>query len=353
MFHEVVAAQDEHLTGIHFADQVLIGRKWRGIEYECLTSNDKPNSLHYWAGQHIFEKEDRTEVLSIDANGDVFVSGALEASSVGINGPAGSTYTLFVRPFSGIIAARFETTIGTYCQIELANASDSGNAPRLASNSSGLDFFTGGSTPALGMSVYESQIDIYSPIRIAERAAPAADFAGWGQLWVKDTTPNELWFTNDAGTSFQLGGGSGPEVLAYSKPADTARSYDTGYTADPHLITDTLEANSLYKITILFVFTANGTAKFNFRLQKDSGLSDASLSWTYNLSSLSASALTFNDAIACNATGITNNRITTVEGLIVTGSNPGVLAVGWGQSVSHVDPTTLKAGTNMILTKLS
>ena len=38
-----------------------------------------------------------------------------------------------------------------------------------------------------------------------EQAAALADIAGYGQIWVKNTTPNELWFTDDAGTDIQLG----------------------------------------------------------------------------------------------------------------------------------------------------
>lgn len=38
-----------------------------------------------------------------------------------------------------------------------------------------------------------------------EQAAASADIAGQGQDWVKNTTPNERWFTNDVGTDFQLG----------------------------------------------------------------------------------------------------------------------------------------------------
>lgn len=45
---------------------------------------------------------------------------------------------------------------------------------------------------------------------LLEQAAALADQAGYGQIWVKNETPNELWFTDDAGTDFQLGlAGSG------------------------------------------------------------------------------------------------------------------------------------------------
>jgi len=40
---------------------------------------------------------------------------------------------------------------------------------------------------------------------ITETAAASGDTAGLGQIWVKNATPNELWFTDDAGTDVQLG----------------------------------------------------------------------------------------------------------------------------------------------------
>jgi hypothetical protein len=42
---------------------------------------------------------------------------------------------------------------------------------------------------------------------IQEQADADADIAGFGQLWVNTATPNELWFTDDAGTDVQLGVG--------------------------------------------------------------------------------------------------------------------------------------------------
>ena len=46
-----------------------------------------------------------------------------------------------------------------------------------------------------------------STVYIQEQAAASADVAGYGQLWVKTATPNELWFTDDTGVDVQLGGG--------------------------------------------------------------------------------------------------------------------------------------------------
>jgi len=44
---------------------------------------------------------------------------------------------------------------------------------------------------------------------LLEQTIAPSDKAGYGQLWVKDDTPNTLWFTDDAGTDTQLGTGGG------------------------------------------------------------------------------------------------------------------------------------------------
>jgi len=41
-------------------------------------------------------------------------------------------------------------------------------------------------------------------IKLLEQAAADADTDAYGQLWVKTATPNELWFTDDAGTSTKI-----------------------------------------------------------------------------------------------------------------------------------------------------
>lgn len=44
----------------------------------------------------------------------------------------------------------------------------------------------------------------FDPIYLIERASATVDIAGRGQLWVLSNTPNELYFTNDAGTDQQI-----------------------------------------------------------------------------------------------------------------------------------------------------
>jgi hypothetical protein len=57
-----------------------------------------------------------------------------------------------------------------------------------------------------------------APLKIKEAANAVADTAAYGQLWVKTATPNELYFTTDAGNDIQLtsgtstaGGGGGTQ----------------------------------------------------------------------------------------------------------------------------------------------
>jgi hypothetical protein len=56
-------------------------------------------------------------------------------------------------------------------------------------------------------------------LRLIEQSAAAADTAGYGQIWVKNDTPNKLYFTDDAGTDHDLtaGGSSGRALLTANR----------------------------------------------------------------------------------------------------------------------------------------
>jgi hypothetical protein len=73
------------------------------------------------------------------------------------------------------------------------------------------DFLADGSVPMTGdINLDGNNIDNGGVIYLKEQADADADVAGSGQVWVNTATPNELYFTDDAGTDFQLGtGGSG------------------------------------------------------------------------------------------------------------------------------------------------
>ena len=53
-----------------------------------------------------------------------------------------------------------------------------------------------------------TSINSNTPLKIKEAAAAVADTTAYGQLWVKTATPNELYFTTDAGNDIQLTSGT-------------------------------------------------------------------------------------------------------------------------------------------------
>ena len=56
----------------------------------------------------------------------------------------------------------------------------------------------------LGFAVGSTNISCFTTFFIKERAAAIASIGTWGQLWVKNTNPCTLWWTNDAGTPTQI-----------------------------------------------------------------------------------------------------------------------------------------------------
>ena len=51
---------------------------------------------------------------------------------------------------------------------------------------------------------HQNEVKIDPCIKLKEISDATADDAGFGQIWVKNTTPCQLWYTNDVGTSWQI-----------------------------------------------------------------------------------------------------------------------------------------------------
>mgnify|MGYP003638853513 CR=1 FL=1 len=82
-------------------------------------------------------------------------------------------------------------------------------------NISALSNIVEDTTPDLGGTLTGSGFDQtgMGTISMTEQASANADVAGDGQMWVKTATPNQIWFTDDAGTDFQLATLTGTETL--------------------------------------------------------------------------------------------------------------------------------------------
>jgi len=63
-----------------------------------------------------------------------------------------------------------------------------------------------------------------APLKIKEAADAVADTAAYGQLWVKTATPNELYFTTDAGNDIQITSGTDLSVILVQSDQPTAIS---------------------------------------------------------------------------------------------------------------------------------
>lgn len=61
-----------------------------------------------------------------------------------------------------------------------------------------------GATATRFAETYTDKLNVTGSIFLTEKADADADVAGDGQLWVNTATPNELYFTDDAGTDFKL-----------------------------------------------------------------------------------------------------------------------------------------------------
>lgn len=64
-----------------------------------------------------------------------------------------------------------------------------------------------------GIAINGQDITNGGVIFLTEQAAAEADVEAKGQIWVKTATPNELWFTDDAGADVQLGLASGAHAI--------------------------------------------------------------------------------------------------------------------------------------------
>ena len=109
-------------------------------------------------------------------------------------------------------------------------------AEKLSSATNSLDFDeqtlyinTSTNKVAIGTNAPVTDLTIEGPITIKEQADADADTAAYGQIWVNTATPNQLYFTTDAGNDIQLT--TGTRLAA--TPADGAQTFnDTGADVD-------------------------------------------------------------------------------------------------------------------------
>lgn len=81
-----------------------------------------------------------------------------------------------------------------------------------------------------------------SSVKLKEIASALGDTAAYGQIWVKTATPNQLWFTNDAGADIRLDVASGGTVTSVtggnglSGTVTTSGNIDVDYSGSDNII---------------------------------------------------------------------------------------------------------------------
>jgi hypothetical protein len=80
-------------------------------------------------------------------------------------------------------------------------------------------------------------------IHIFQQASASGDIANYGQLWVKNDTPNTLWFTNDVGTDIQLGAGVDSGTLTNAVLRWSGSAWDQAGTSTSNAVMVTSDNN--------------------------------------------------------------------------------------------------------------
>ena len=91
--------------------------------------------------------------------------------------------------------------------------------------------------------IKDDQIESALPLKVKESASAVADTAAFGQIWVKNDTPNNLYFTNDAGNDVQITNGS--SLASGGGGSTTLKAYMDWYYISANLAS----TNSFYAAT--------------------------------------------------------------------------------------------------------
>ena len=119
------------------------------------------------------------------------------------------------------IEGYWNTVPAGHIEWELRNTSSGASDIVFSPHSSGgttneVFRITSGGNVGIGTDQPNQPLTVEGTVGLKEQAAANADTAAYGQIWVKTNTPNELWFTDDAGNDVPLAAGGVNAAMAYS-----------------------------------------------------------------------------------------------------------------------------------------
>lgn len=120
----------------------------------------------------------------------------------------------------------------------------------------------------IGTASPNQKLTVEGTMDLKEQAAANADTAAYGQIWVKNDTPNTLWFTDDAGTDTQLGaggggGGASEEFRAYG----ISQSINNFSVTKIQFSNEVFDTGNNFDPTTNYDYTAPSDGKYVFTLQ--------------------------------------------------------------------------------------
>ena len=127
------------------------------------------------------------------------------------------------------------TSLGTIAAFRSTGIDDNADALAMTIDSS--------ENVGIGVTSPKTKLTIEGALTLKEQSAADSDTAAYGQLWVKTATPNQLYFTDDAGTDVQLVAG-GATVGSINDLTDALVENNSVWLgSDPSGTTDTAQEN--------------------------------------------------------------------------------------------------------------
>jgi hypothetical protein len=198
------------------------------------------------------------------------------------------------------------------------------------------------------------QVYINGNLSLFEATAAPADTAGYGQLWVKNDAPNTLWFTDDAGTDYQVSGGGLASTWSAVLSANDQITSDSTLTAISDFTYTIPVANKNYAYEAwIYVSQVSAVPDFKYTLVASntlqSSLGSYSLTDSGGTQAGDVQALTATAAVAMAAT----QNILHIQGTFkANATTPGTLQFQFAQNTSDANPVTVIAGSWVKVTPL-
>jgi hypothetical protein len=240
-------------------------------------------------------------------------------------------------------------------ELEIYLLSSAGAARYVNSNAFGHYFYSSGTN--LVVQIEDDQVVFNEPIKMAEASAAVSDNAGYGQIWVKNDTPNNLYFTDDAGNDIQLtegGAVKGNAAVTGYLTSSSTKATDTTLADEAELSSLVLEANSYYEISGYLKVSQN-VGDFKCRFQFNNAPDNFDV--TYFAVDQSGVADEFHPTSGASTVQITTMTDTDTYGLRITGyintdGTGSTLDFQWAQNTSSANDTQIFDGSFITFRKL-